>query len=472
MVINFFIATTLIISPLMRASWDLWAQTIIHLITLLAILILIFKKETFLPFYLSTFLPLFIFTLFCFISIFTSFNFYESRNEFFNILNYIAIFYLVKYTDKKYIIPPALISGLILAFYGFYQKIFIGGNIASFMNNPNIFAGYLVGLICLTFSSFIYRPQSPTEQMFGTEHLFGYCLLIIFVAALALTGSTASWISLNFGFLVFCYLIKKRLPKKYIYLLVGISVFLIILKLNSRDSFNRIIWWLTAGKMILSKPFTGVGLNALADAYPKYKLSGLNSVYAHNYFLQTAAEIGLFGFLAFLWFLVEIFRQTKTAENSSFFVAISAMLIHGFFDYSLLIPANAILLWAFLGICSRKEKPVPVTLTQNQTTIFKWLAVFFVSAAIYSLTKIFLGNRETAMGKYLLDQKKYNTAQLHFNKALQYDRNNPQTYLYLSNVYQEYFKLTKYYTYLDEAEIELNKAAKLQKKNYENIRNK
>ena len=255
------------------------------------------------------------------------------------------------------------------------------------------------------------------------------------------------------------------LSKKYLFLTVGIILFLIALKLTERESFNRIVWWLTAGKMILAKPIFGVGLNAFADAYQKYKLSGLNSIYAHNYFLQMASEIGIFGFAAFVWFLIKIFRTEKTSENIPFFAAIFAMLVHGIFDYALLIPANAILFWIMLGYCSKEEKLTSIFLTQNQKVIFRWISVLLISAAVYSQIMIFLASRYSAEGNYSFDEKKYDDAKMHFVKAIKCDDRNPQTYFFLSNVYQQYYKMTDYKSYLYEAELELLKAAKLQKYN-------
>ena len=484
----------------MRASWDLWAQTIIHLLTLFVILILIFSKSshsdpersegeeshTILPFHTSTSLPLFLFLFFCFISIFSSANLYESRNEFFNILNYVVIFYFAKNVNKKYIVMPVLFIGVILSVYGFYQKFTVGGNVPSFMNNPNVFAGYLVGIIVLILGNVL------TEQMFGKscssvisggsdnfagnrtnvrlnkclpEQTFKFLFLLVFLIAMFFTGSVAGLLSVTAGFLFFLYLKKISLSKKYLFFTVGIILFLIAIKLSEKESFNRVIWWLSAGKMILAKPIFGVGLNAFADAYQKYKLSGLNSIYAHNYFLQLASEIGIFGFAAFVWFLIKIFKFKKTPENIPFFAASFAMLVHVIFDYALLITANSILFWVLLGYCSKEEKLSRIFPTQNQKVIFRWISVFLISAMIYSQVMIFLASRDSARGKCSLDEKKYDDARIHFTKAIKCDDTNPQTYFFLSSVYQQYYKMTGYKSYLYEAEIELLKASGFQKYN-------
>jgi len=521
-VINLFITIILIISPLLGASWDLWAQTVVHLITLIALLILIFsKKEISVP---RPSVPirgvypalrcgahprinsgatfLFIFLFFCFISIFSSANFYESRNEFFNILNYVVIFYFAKNIAKKYIVAPALISGVILSIYGFYQKFSSGGNVPSFMNNPNVFAGYITGIIVLTFGNVIteqlFASRTSVRHRTNVREMFGFFFLLVFLLAMFFTGSVAGLLSVAAGLLFFLYLKKISLSKKYLFFSVGIILFFIAVKLAEKESFNRVIWWLTAGKMILAKPIFGIGLNAFADAYSKYKLSGLNSIYAHNYFLQLTSEIGVFGFAAFVWFLTKVFDNPKTSENIPFFAASFAMLIHGIFDYALLIPANSILFWIMLGYCSKEEKFMEkpchrehrerAQRTQRfyvsvfsvnsvvfsvhsavkdffQKVIFRWISVFLISAISYSQIMIFLASRETARGKYFLDEKKYDIAKNHLMDAIKYDAKNPQTYFFLSNVYQQYYKMTGYKSYLYEAELELLKAAEFQKYN-------
>jgi len=439
----------------MRASWDLWAQTVIHLLVLAAILILISRKEISLPLYLSTSLPLFLFLFFCFISIFSSANFYESRNEFFNILNYVVIFYFAKNADKKYIVIPVLITGVVLSIYGFYQKFSGGGNVPSFMNNPNVFAGYLVGIIVIAI----------TERHSVAQNKIKIILSSVFFIAILFTGSLAGLLSAVSGLLFFTYIKKIPVRKKYLIFICVIIAFLLIVKLFEKESFNRVIWWLSAGKMILAKPLSGVGPGAFADAYTKYKLTGLNSIYAHNYFLQMTSEIGIFGFAAFVWFLIKIFNFKKTSENIPFFAASFAMLVHGIFDYTLIIPANAILFWIMLGYCSKEEKFTQICPTQNQKVILRWISVFLISAIIYSQVMIFLASRDSARGKYSLEEKKYDDAKMHFTKAIKCDDKNPQTYFFLSSVYQQYYKMTDYKSYLYEAELELLKAAKLQKYN-------
>jgi len=323
------------------------------------------------------------------------------------------------------------------------------------MNNPNVFAGYLVGIIVITLLSDHTVVQNKIKIILSS----------VFFIAIFFTGSLAGLLSAVSGLLFFTYIKKITVQKKYLIFIGIIIASLLMSKLFEKESFNRIIWWLSAGKMILAKPLSGVGLGAFADAYQKYKLSGLNSIYAHNYLLQISSEIGILGFAAFVWFLIKIFKLKKTHANIPFFAASFAMLVHGLFDYALLIPSNAILFWILLGYCSKEENFIRISPTQNQKVIFRWISVFLIFAIFYSSAKIFLGSRETVRGKYYIDEKRYDTAKTYLTEALKHDNKNPQTYILLSSVYQQYYKITDYTSYLYEAELELLIAAKLQKYN-------
>jgi len=470
-VIKLLLTIILLTSPLFSASWNLWTLTIIHILLYLCILLLILKKRLILSFYKHTTLPLFVFAFFCFLSIFFSHNIYESKNGFFNIIDYILIFYLAKNADDKTLITPVIISGIILSFYAIYQRIFstdvlIAYRITSFMLNPNIFACYLVIIICLTLGYIVKNFNKRIfDESLWIKNIFLYIFLSLFLIALFLTRAIAAGLSIIFGFFVLLYLKKFKIKIKHLVAIIAISAVVLIFKSQKMAVFDRTVWWYSAVKMIGANPFTGIGLSAFGDAYHKYKISGLNSIYAHNIYLQIAAEIGILGLLAFIYFLFKVFSEVKTKENIPFFAAISAILFLGMLDYSLLIPANSILFWAMLGYVSRNEEKNNFIIDGNKRTIFKWLSVFVILLGIYLSIIIFLGNREMAIGKYYLDENKIDIAYKRLENSLKFDKLNPQTYIYLSNIYLQLHKKTNYSTYLDESEIELKKALKLQKSN-------
>jgi O-antigen ligase len=80
----------------------------------------------------------------------------------------------------------------------------------------------------------------------------------------------------------------------------------------TNDSFansERLAHWLAGIHMFWDHPFLGVGIGNYAMAYPQYALGRFVDPlgHAHNYYINIAAETGIFGLLALLSFLIAIF---------------------------------------------------------------------------------------------------------------------------------------------------------------------
>ena len=88
------------------------------------------------------------------------------------------------------------------------------------------------------------------------------------------------------------------------------------------SSEMRLAFWESTGAMILDHPFLGIGWGMYFAVYPDYDfyLQGapVQIVHAHNMYLNYAAEIGIPGALAFLWFffgsLVLAFRVPRRMQ--------------------------------------------------------------------------------------------------------------------------------------------------------------
>ena len=124
---------------------------------------------------------------------------------------------------------------------------------------------------------------------------------------------------------------------------------LIAAKLGTADMRDRWYWWTAAARMAWARPWLGFGPGAFAYALPAYVDPGrpLGSLFAHQHFLETAAEQGwpfLAVWLAGLWLIL---RRGPAAQR----IGALALLGHSLWDYSLSIPA---VLWLFactLGAC-------------------------------------------------------------------------------------------------------------------------
>ena len=67
-------------------------------------------------------------------------------------------------------------------------------------------------------------------------------------------------------------------------------------------------FWRAALAMIKDSPFFGQGIGSFFWRLPAYSHHAFYEN-AHNYFLQTGAELGMVGLIAFLWLLVIILKS-------------------------------------------------------------------------------------------------------------------------------------------------------------------
>ncbi|TET41335.1 MAG: hypothetical protein E3J63_02195, partial [Elusimicrobia bacterium] len=354
---------------------DIWALTLVYLFSLFALLLYSILLVWFPPATSESqtsfrvqlkrlSFPLVLFLSMAYISFLFSTNRFNSRNEIFNLLNYFFLFYLVttiiKKKERQNLIRLVLLVGIFLSITGIYQ--FIRGNVAAgTMVNPNILAGYLTMVIPFT-TGLILSLSNSINREFIKSHLFYLVGWLLMVACLFLTKSPGGIIGVILGICVILYFKHgKQIFIKFRYIFIALAVVIVVLllfTLRQLQVYNRLLYWWGALRMIYQRPLIGVGLGGFETAYARYKLTGLNPLYAYNYFLQLAAEMGVVGLGVILWFLFIVWKQikflSKRSKLSSFEIgvlgSIVAILFNNLIDYNLYIPANAILFWVFLGL--------------------------------------------------------------------------------------------------------------------------
>lgn len=131
-----------------------------------------------------------------------------------------------------------------------------------------------------------------------------------------------------------------------------------ILTLADVASRERIVMWKTALAMIHAKPLLGHGVNTFMANYNHYAGDAtLWPAYAHNCFLQIAAETGLVGLGLFLLFIGALaalvwkaLRVGPAPLLTGFAAALVAFLIQSFFDTNLYALRQAVLFWTLSGV--------------------------------------------------------------------------------------------------------------------------
>jgi O-antigen ligase len=117
---------------------------------------------------------------------------------------------------------------------------------------------------------------------------------------------------------------------------------------------GRVHFWNIALQIFKDYPIIGSGLGSFGTAFPFYDTwnGSFRLEYAHNDYLQTLSDTGIFGFLCIASFIYLLFKQSLRviAEAESRFLknaSIGALagcfgiLIHSFFDFPLRTPSNA-----------------------------------------------------------------------------------------------------------------------------------
>ena len=129
---------------------------------------------------------------------------------------------------------------------------------------------------------------------------------------------------------------------------------------------ERLNFWHAAWNMIKAHPFIGVGINTFVLAYPAYRIvpDAYNQVgpYAHNQYLHMAAEMGMFGFAAFMLLLIGLGAVVRrglaargtTAEDKAVTAGLGAGIvafsINGLLESSLYYGKASLLFWWLAGL--------------------------------------------------------------------------------------------------------------------------
>lgn len=294
--------------------------------------------------------PVIIFILFCTVSVFLS----PARNfeliyNFFGIvglyvLTYILIGQNIRTKEQMINLAKALaLSAFFVVLYGYFQYIFgvdiadmkwvdgeafpeLRKRIFSTLENPNVLAGYLDVMICLALGMFLKISGS-------TQKIILAVVIAALTACLAMTYSRGAFLSIAIVFVI-CGIVKdRRLLILFIILTASIiysdSTFLqriLSIFTTSTDSSEglRVGIWVSTISMIADHPFVGIGWGAFKFVYPQYNYylqDTTQTIYhAHNLYLQTAAEVGIVGALAYFWYFFATMFQSitfNTAERYS-----------------------------------------------------------------------------------------------------------------------------------------------------------
>jgi putative inorganic carbon (HCO3(-)) transporter len=373
------------------------SKGIIETLSILAIIFFIIKKiiqRQGIPFTHLNF-GIFTYLAICFFSIFFSSNLRISSITFScKILQNTIFFFVVADTLNnerriKTLVYILFISSLLLGIDGIYQyfthKDFIRHRPIIFVNRiyttfptPNDFGCYLITVIpFLIVTIFTKSLKKILKYAIAALFILLFVCLILSVSRGAWLGFVASVLFLGFWlrsvalfFLLlgaFLFAFKQIFPTLIRTRMSNLFNLFDMDMLTDGGSIERKIFWHTGWRMFLSSPLIGVGIGTFMFNYKKFLTEDYpyGPFYAHNCYLQIAAETGIIGLFAFLLILILFFffgiKALNKRNNSKAFswyillgslAAILAYCVHMFVDTNLYSLDLGMLFWLVLGLGS------------------------------------------------------------------------------------------------------------------------
>lgn len=350
-------------------------------------------------------LPLLIFLFISFLSIFWSTHVEISLRAFIRkLLEYVLLYFIVvdTVTERRVvgnILKALAISLFIMSIDCIYQKVvgydFIRGypmfsllSVTGSFKFPNGLSAWLIIVSFPFISLMLFYPirravSSSIDKKEGWRlKIVSSALTILSVYCLYFTHTRGGIISFIFALM---FMLLLRGGKVYLIICTlfiiailavasiipegadgykGIKYYIGLSELFSGiTSQHRIRMWTAGWRMFIDRPLLGQGLNTFMANYAKFKVPDqtVGTWYAHNCYLQIAAEIGIFGLLSFLWMMARMaitsIKSWKLIEDGflryiylGLFCGIVSFLMQSFVETNLYALQLAVLFYFSLGL--------------------------------------------------------------------------------------------------------------------------
>ncbi len=263
--------------------------------------------------------------------------------------------------------------------------------------NPDHLANYLTMVLPLATAGALCRTFIAPDDRAADLRVFCGLAAIVIGSALLLSLSRGGWLAASVAILILVRIlrssphtvtsllsrpIRPRARAVYTIGFVAVATLALFLvgsvgrtridarlqeTLVSQTSLTeRVSVWQDSTGMIRDFPLWGVGLGCWRELFAHYRRPPWQSGYfvqAHNDYLQLVAEVGVVGFAIFTWLCFQhglrICRVIKTLPPdrlpimAALVSAVGAMAVHESVDFSLQIPANALLFTLFMALGGR-----------------------------------------------------------------------------------------------------------------------
>jgi O-antigen ligase len=408
------LCVALAVSPILRFSWDLLPQTLLHLLLIPAVFITLNNFRV--RFQQIDFLFLGFFLLAAALSAAHAAPLDAVRNGSFTLLDCaIGAFFLSalpREQRRKLLLIPVIVS-----FFFVFAISSTAGMRSEVFINPNIVAGYFALSLPL---SFLLWEQNPWPGAVLSASIFWGILI---------THSRVSILAAGLSAACYVFFFHKRFRAfiaPALLLLAGLLAYVSYQKgggpaISSASLTDRLNWWSTALNMFSNNVLTGVGWGNFGNLYKVFKPSpGLNSAYAHNLLLQVLAETGLAGILCFSALLFIFFRRTLSSFKDPFvfsiFLSAASFFVCDNFNYSFFVPAVALLFFVVLGSACDNEM-----ILRTKKLIPPYALVMPIAATVFLLMKPLLADVYLQRGIHALKQNNPAGAQKELSASIKID---------------------------------------------------
>jgi len=335
--------------------------------------------------------PILLYLLACFISaVFSSNRQISFTHLIFKSLEYFAIFFVVVDVLDKRILRNIFIVFILsiglLSLDGIYQYFthhdflrgrhqIIEGRINGSFSTPNDFSNYIVTLLPIIASLLFLKFKRAWIR------ITLFIIMLMAFICLIISTTRSAWIAVLLAIPLFALLKNKKLVIwALVFILIVFSLSCILppmaksqivnfFSAKSWGSVHRQILWSMGARMFLASPLTGQGLGTFMYNFTKfmpgdYPVGDWGISYAHNCFIQIAAETGVLGLGSFLFMVavlfISSFKILKKMQRKDSYYILSGMIacvftymVGSFFDTNLYSLPLAILFWLILGITTK-----------------------------------------------------------------------------------------------------------------------
>ena len=466
-IISFVLSVVIVVSILSKFSFVLPIQTAIFLILLLLFMYLVNSNSFKLDSYVTVTA---VFFLFCCSS-------YISADFKTNVRNYLLILcssltagfifssLSLEFKKKVFFVPVfvALWLSMILftKFVTNLQAFFYGNNFSdNIALNVNVVASFLALVYPLIF---VFIREQKNTKVFTAIMLF--ILFSIFI-----TGCKIALILSLVSTIIFLLEYRKKTYIKLLTVFSGICLvayvgYVFFLKPDFKSTAESLVLWKTAYLIFKENIFFGCGIGNYSTLFNAFRPELVSStMFAHNIIMQLLAETGLLGFLSFFVLIVAFYIQIikKIAEEKDVYfyiyvtISVTSFLIVNLFEYSFFVPTNMLLFFLVLSSAFYNKRE---TLKKSRTNIFVLVVVSAVMIVFF--IRPVIANTYYKKGIDLYVAGHYKVAIEEFEKAIKFDKKNPEYYVQVSRSYFALYDKKRNETgqmYIDKA-IEYNKKA-------------